>query len=129
MSLDVTITVEGLQGVADAIIKLAGAILAQRVDPAQPVVPVSSTAPAQDAPLAQPSETEVAQVDSEPSMNQITREMIREAFVAAARHPKVQRAELKKLLADCGAESVSTLPENRFAEVYSVLSHLAKDVQ
>lgn len=122
MSLDINITVEGLQSVTDAIMKLAGAILAQRAASADEAPQVQQIEPAPETPAASSGEPEQAG-------DTITRAMVREMFVKAAQHPKVKREELKELLADCGAESVSTLPENRFAEVYAVLSRLAEDVK
>lgn len=117
MSLDVTVTVQGLESIIDVIKGLTSAILAQAGAPAQPVQADADNQPSLFD-QSKPRETAPAEVD---------RATLRAKFVDVAR--KGKREDLKDLLAMFSADNVSGLPDETLGAVYAALCRYEEGLQ
>ena len=105
-NIKITLIVEGLDGLVQAIDNLAGAIQAQEAL----VVPVDT----ETAAVKEPKPEKPAKL-SKAKETGVSPEQVREKFVELARAGK--RDELKALLADYDVENVSALEEDVLEEV------------
>lgn len=114
---NITITFAGLEGLAAAIDNLAGAIQAQEA-----LVVPEGTKPADPVFTAQTEAKTAKKKPPAAAKATVTAKEVRTKFTELARAGK--RDELRDLLAEFGAENVSSLKESDYDEVYARLEAL-----